>query len=94
MKSIDPKNMLAIQEISKIQREMDEQFKLAETLEASHKYWESLRLYEKAQHNSFHVGKGLKVTIMNEDIDRDNWHKINNKIESVKMKITSQITTF
>ncbi|HDV5785703.1 TPA: hypothetical protein RJD83_002680 [Legionella pneumophila] len=90
MKSIDPNDMLAIQEISKRQREMNEQFRLAETLEASHQYFESLKLYEKAQHSSYHAGEGLKVTIMNEPIDQDNWHKIDKKIESVKIKIKSQ----
>lgn len=90
MKSIDPNNMLAIQEISKRKREMNEQFKLAETLEESHQYFESLRLYEKAQHSSYHAGEGLKVTIMNEPIDQDNWHKINKKIEAVKVKIKLQ----
>ncbi|EHL32775.1 hypothetical protein [Legionella drancourtii] len=90
MKSIDPNNMLAVQEISKRQREMNEQFKLAETLEASHQYFESLRQYEKARHNSYPVGKGLKVTIMIEPSDLDNWHKINKKIEAVKIKIRLQ----
>ena len=90
MKSFDPNSMLAVQEISKRQREMTEQFKLAETLEASHQYFKSLKIYENARHSSYPVGKGLKVTIMIEPIDLDNWHQINNKIESVKRKIKLQ----
>ena len=90
MKSIDPNNKLAVQEILKKQREMNEQFLLAETMEASHQYFKSLELYKKAQRSSYHVGEGLKVTIMNELVDQENWHKINKKIESVERKIKLQ----
>lgn len=87
MKSIDPNNTLALEEISKRQKEMKERFEQAQTLEASHQYFDALKLYEEAQHSSYHAGEGLKVTIINEPVDQSNWHKINKRIEAVKRKI-------
>ena len=83
MKPINPFDQDAICEIARIQFKMHALIELAKVKEDKGQLLDALDLYQEAQHESYHVGEGPKVTIMNENIDRDNWHQLNNKIETL-----------
>lgn len=80
MKPFNQYDLASIQKIEVIQNEMHRKIKLAEEREKNNEHFEAWKLYNEAQHLSYYVGEGLKIEIMNEDVDRDNWHFINKRI--------------
>lgn len=86
MRSLNPKDPNIAQEIEYIQIKRKELIAAAKQKENNQEIIDAICLYTEAQHFSYYVGEGLRPTIQNEDIDRDNWHDLENKIKVLNKK--------
>ena len=87
MRALNPKDHDSLQEIASIHTKMNTLIELAKLQEKNHRWFEAEEMYREAQHLSFHVGEGLQVKIINEQSDLENWHRLNKKIDALKIKL-------
>ncbi|AUH74260.1 hypothetical protein [Legionella sainthelensi] len=90
MRSLNPNAQQISQEIEYIQIKRKELISAAKHKEQNQEIIDAICLYTEAQHFSYYVGDGRIATIQNEDLDRANWHELENKIGDLKKKISSR----
>lgn len=86
MRPVNPLDQDAVQEIVRRQQKMNELIQLARLKEDNHQFVDAQILYQQARPLAYYVGKGLRVTIIIEDSDRDKWDWINDKIKKMQFK--------
>lgn len=87
MKPIDDLDTATAQKISKQRHKMNHLIALAELYEKNNQHFEALLRYQEAQNHTLDIGDGPKITVLIEEIDNRNWHKINDKINELEIKI-------
>ncbi|AUH72671.1 hypothetical protein [Legionella sainthelensi] len=84
MKLLDPLNRTTTQMILE---EVQQLIALAELYEKKYQYFEALLRYQQARDCTLYVDSDPKITILYEQIDNLQWHKINDKINELEILI-------
>ncbi|WP_133134345.1 hypothetical protein [Legionella santicrucis] len=84
MKLLDSLNRTTSQKISE---EIHQLIAQAELYEKKHQYFEALLIYQQARDCTLYVDSDPKITILYEQIDNLEWHKINDKISELEIMI-------
>jgi len=87
MKPIDPLDYEAIEEINSRNIKIQNKINLANEQIKLNQHEEAKLLLSEAQNLCIYVGTGPKAKILNEETDRDMWHKIDKKIESLNIHL-------
>ena len=88
MRALNPQDRDSLQEIADIHVKINTLIEHAKLQEKNYLWFEAEESYREAQHLSYHVGEGLQVKIINEQSDLENWHRLNKKIDELKIKLS------